>query len=302
MYKTFPPFSVGRRLGSIVLGLSAIGLGFSFAQERQPARTQSVESPGREQRSASPERQTHSMDRPGQSGLDRQGHQGDNRNSSTQPGDRREGSIRPGDRRFEIPSRPATNDIIPPRPRERCTVLPDPMFWKHRNVAAEIQAMARRGFIAVHPVAESVNEFTGIADFPAGWTAYGFRVPPGESLHIRLTHLNEGWFSLIMVNKWGGKEQGMLRNLIPTGNPEVVYKNPNKETRSVYVIVDDPGWMSSSYNPFTLKMTRSWDPTKKKVDTAPIVTGIWAEKKEEAKPADAVPSTKEVAAPVQTKS
>lgn len=85
----------------------------------------------------------------------------------------------------------------------------------------------------------------------------------------------------------------MLQNLIPTGNPEVKYSNPSKETRSVYVIVDDPGWMSSKANPFTMKVTRSWDPAQKKVDDAPIVTGIWAQKQEGAKPE---PATKEAAA------
>lgn len=142
---------------------------------------------------------------------------------------------------------------------------------------AEIQAMARRGFIAVHPVAGDINELSGLCAFPSGWTAYGFRVPAGGKVHIQLRHPNLGWFRLIMVNKWGDLDQGMLQNLIPTGNPEVTYTNPTQEARSVYVIVDDPGWMSSKANPFTLKIARSWDPEKKPVEGAPIVTGIWAE-------------------------
>lgn len=185
---------------------------------------------------------------------------------------------------YTAPFRPATNAIITPRAMERCTVMPHREFWRRRDIMAEIQAMARRGFIAVHPVGEDLSEFTGVADYPAGWTAYGFRVPPGENIHVRLNHSNEGWFRLAMVNKWGSLEPGMLQNLIPTGNPEVKYRNPTDKPRSVYVIVDDPGWMSTTANPFSMKVTRSWDPTKKKVDTAPIVTGIWAQKKEEAKP------------------
>lgn len=143
---------------------------------------------------------------------------------------------------------------------------------------AEIQAMARRGFIAIHPVEGGTDEFSGVCDYPAGWIAYGFRVPAGEKIHIRLRHPNEGWFRLVMVNKWGGLDQGMLQNLIPTGNPEVTFTNPTRETRNVHVIVDDPGWMSSKANPFTLKITRSWDPGKHPMDGTPIVTGIWAEK------------------------
>jgi len=162
--------------------------------------------------------------------------------------------------------------------------MPTRDLWRRRDLLAEIQAMARQGFIAVRPVNENASEFTGVAEYPAGWTAYGFRVPPGENIHVRLNHTNEGWFRLAMVNKWGTLEPGMLQNLIPTGNPEVKYTNPTDQPRSVYVIVDDPGWMSTKENPFSMKVTRSWDPAKKKVDNAPIVTGIWAQKKEEAKP------------------
>ncbi len=199
------------------------------------------------------------------------------------PGLPREGRPNPRPIVREAPPRPAAGIIVAPRPMIRCAERPTPAYWRQRDIMAEIQHMARRGSIAVHPVGEDQIEFTGVSDYPAGWTAYGFRVPAGESLHVRLTHSNEGWFRLGMVNKWGSLEEGMLQNLIPTGNPEVKYSNPGKETRSVYVIVDDPGWMSSKANPFTMKVTRSWDPAQKKVDDAPIVTGIWAQK-QEAKP------------------
>lgn len=143
---------------------------------------------------------------------------------------------------------------------------------------AEIQAMARRGSIAVHPVSEDLAEFAGIADFPAGWKAYGFRVPPRENIRISLHHSNKAWFRLIMVNRQGGQEKGMLQNLIPTGNPETTYTNPTDETRRVYVIVDDPGWMSSETNPFIMRITRSWDQGGKAGDSTPLASGIWAVK------------------------
>lgn len=173
---------------------------------------------------------------------------------------------------------PAAKIIVEPRALPRCQVQPTQELWRKRDLMAEIQAMARRGFIAIHPVEGAINELSGLCKFPAGWTAYGFRVPAGEKIHIRLRHPNEGWFRLIMVNKWGGLDQGMLQNLIPTGNPEVTFTNPTRETQNVHVIVDDPGWMSSKANPFTLKITRSWDPGKHPMDGTPIVMGIWAEK------------------------
>ncbi|HJV49586.1 MAG TPA: hypothetical protein VJ549_09960 [Geothrix sp.] len=155
--------------------------------------------------------------------------------------------------------------------------------WRRRDITAEVQAMARRGFVAVNPIGDDIDEFTDVSEFPAGWKAYGFSVPPGEKIHIRLHHPAEGWFRLVMFNKWGELEKGMLQNLIPTGNPEVSYTNSRKEPRSVYVIVDDPGWMSSKEYPFRIHIDRSWDPAKKK-GVAPIAVGIWAQKQEPAKP------------------
>jgi hypothetical protein len=143
---------------------------------------------------------------------------------------------------------------------------------------AEIQTMARRGSIAVHPVGDDLAEFTGIADFPAGWKAYGFRVPSRENIRISLDHSNKAWFRLIMVNRQGEQEKGMLQNLIPTGNPETTYTNPTDETRRVYVIVDDPGWMSSETNPFIMRITRSWGQGGKAEDSTPLASGIWAVK------------------------
>ncbi|GLH72319.1 hypothetical protein GETHLI_08210 [Geothrix limicola] len=143
--------------------------------------------------------------------------------------------------------------------------------------------MARRGSVAVHPVSDTIDEFTGVSEMPAGWKAYGFGVPPGEKIHIRLHHPNEGWFRLVMLNRWGQIEKGMLQNLIPTGNPEVSYTNFSDKPRAVYVIVDDPGWMSCQATPFSIKVTRSWDPSKKGVGT-PVANGIWAQKQEAPQP------------------
>ncbi len=276
----YPMTSAGRRLGGLALGLTVFGTGLVSAQDRRAVERPSVQRPTVDRPSV--DRPT--MDRP----------------SVDRPTGNRPSMDRPGVQRptVERPIRPATNAIITPRPMPRCMVRPTPKFWRHRDIMKEIQVMSRQGFIAVYPIGEEVNEFTGVSEFPAGWIAYGFRVPPGENIHVRLHHPNEGWFRLAMVNKWGRLEQGMLQNLIPTGNPEVNYTNPTKEVRSVYVIVDDPGWMSSKGNPFTINVTRSWDPAKKTVNDAPIVTGIWAQKKEDAK---AGPEAKEAPASVQPK-
>jgi len=276
-----------RRLSGLAMGLSVIGLGFSFAQDRGRGG-----SPQPRERAMPVERPTTMVERPISRPVHTPAPRAGNPGTSSTPGQVPRAT--PG----IAPFRPATNAIITPSPWPRCTSIPNRELWQRRDIMAEIQAMARRGFIAVHPVGEDTKDFTGVSEYPAGWTAYGFRVPPGENLHVRLNHTNEGWFRLAMVNKWGSLEPGMLQNLIPTGNPEVKYTNPTDQVRSVYVIVDDPGWMSSKANPFTMKVTRSWDPTQKKVDHSPIVTGIWAQKKEEPKPD---PAAKEVPTEVQPK-
>lgn len=166
--------------------------------------------------------------------------------------------------------------VVAPQPLDRCREHPHRNYWTGRDLFAVIQALSRRGAI---PVVATDPEATEIVDYtwwPAGWRAYAFLVAPSGELHVRLHHPKEGWFRLAMMNKWGQMEQGMLQNLIPTGNPEVSYRNPKREWRWVYVLVDDPAWWSSKSSPYTLKITRSWDPKDRpKLDLKPV-EGIWA--------------------------
>lgn len=166
--------------------------------------------------------------------------------------------------------------VVAPQPLERCREYPRGAFWAGRDLFAVIQALARRGAI---PVVVTDPEATEIVDYtwwPAGWRAYAFLVAPLGELQVRLHHPNEGWFRLQMMNQWGQLEQGMLQNLIPTGNPEVSYRNPKREWRWVYLLVDDPAWWSSKGNPYTLKVTRSWDPKLRPKQDLKPVEGIWA--------------------------
>lgn len=111
--------------------------------------------------------------------------------------------------------------------------------------------VARKGFLPVTPVPDELKELIWVAEFPAGWRAYGIVMPPSGKLQVRPHHPNAALFRVNMSNNWGTLEEGMLQNLIPTGNPEAAYQNPSeKETRVVYVIVEDPGWMSSKVKSF----------------------------------------------------
>lgn len=177
---------------------------------------------------------------------------------------------------------PSSAQVLVPRATPRVRLWPETSYWKTRDLMGEIQHMARRGFIPVTPGGDA-EEIVGSSYFPAGWRSYAFVVPGRQKLHVRLRHTNEGWFRLAMVDRWGQMRQGMLQNLIPTGNPEVSYTNPVDLANTVYVIVDDPGWMSTKENPFTLKVDRSWDPKTVKAPALPAVLGIWAQAKLEAK-------------------
>lgn len=179
-------------------------------------------------------------------------------------------------RPYTVP-RPQYARIFIPGALPRCTVRPDAAFWGGRDLFGEIQRMARRGYIPVLP-AGNLPTFQGWTWFPAGWIAYAFVVPPGEKLHVRLHHPNEGWFRLLLVDSWGQRRfLGALQNVIPTGNPEVFFTNKFAEPKAVYVIVDDPGWMSDKVRPYTLNVDRSWDPGKLPAPEVPKVLGIWAQ-------------------------
>ena len=248
-----------RQLVLTLVGLGLAGSGLIFGQSRAE----------RGMPAPPPRPMDRSMDRPVDRPVDRP--------RPTMDPQRREGSISARSSTSPIP-RPANPQIVDARPMVRCTSVPNPEYWKHRDIMAEIQWMARRGNITVNPVSDGVRTLDGTSQFPAGWIAYGFQVPAGDSIKVSLDHPNRGWFRLMMVNKWGSLEEGMLQNITHTYEPVVTYKNPTKDTRAVYVIVDDPGWMSSKENPFSLAITRSWEPGQKKLDDAIVVTGIWAKK------------------------
>ena len=156
-----------------------------------------------------------------------------------------------------------------------CPLLPDSYYWGRRDILAEIQFMSRGGFVPCTRVADDALEVSDYADFPQGWKGYAFVVPPKGTLHVSLNHVNRGWFRMVMMNKWGDLEAGMLKNLIYTGNPEVTYTNPTNEIKAVYVIADDPGWMSSKAYPYQLTVDRSWDPTTVDLKNVKVAVGVW---------------------------
>ncbi len=197
------------------------------------------------------------------------------------------GSFQPDgtpDRRASTSAQPVHGVMsggVSPRTRGReqywhpCLLMPNPAFWHSRDLMAEIQFLSREGFVTCTRVADDAQEVSDFSDFPQGWKGYAFVVPAKGTLHVSLNHMNRGWFRLAMMNKWGNLQEGMLQNLIPTGNPEVTFKNVKDEAQAVYVVVDDPGWMSSKAYPFQLNVERSWDPTTVDLKDVKVAQGVW---------------------------
>lgn len=178
------------------------------------------------------------------------------------------------------PMMAASSQVVMPRAMAVCTTRPDDRYWGSRDLFTELQWASRRGALPVVKVPEDAGSIQGVTWVPSGWRAYGIPVPPGEKVHVRLKHPMEGWFRLQMVNQWGTLEQGMLQNLLNSGNPEVSYTNLFKAPRAVYIIVDDPAWISTKDQPFELVITRSWDPSQKPSDQVSVFKGVWAKASE----------------------
>lgn len=123
---------------------------------------------------------------------------------------------------------------------------------------ARIRTQARRAgtiqpAVALPPGQLKVRDKVSDA---SGWKAYRVEVPPYGSIHFRLRGLHEGWFVVRTVNKWGIMEEGMLQNLINTGNPEASYTNPSKSIKSIYFVVDTTE-LNMAGEDYTLEVTTS---------------------------------------------
>ncbi len=169
---------------------------------------------------------------------------------------------------------PNTHVVMAPA-WDRCTVLPDMGYWHHRDLFNEIQWISRKGFIGVTEVGPTVTSLTDVSETPAGWKAYGVAIPPGGKLNVELSHPNLGWFRLMAVRKDGTPGPGMLNAMAAYRPVAFTLANVTSEAGAVYIIVDDPGWMSSKDSPYTLTFTRRWDPATTDLSSVKMVVGIW---------------------------
>lgn len=144
---------------------------------------------------------------------------------------------------------------LPPAPRgPMAPRLPD--AGGESGPFGQIRRTARRGpsLPAVQLPGGSVRVKDKIPDI-SGWRAYAIEVPGGASVKAHVVEGRKGWFRVLGVNAWGREEAGLLQNRIATGEPQATYRNPSREPRTVYFIVDtlDANMVGEA---FTLEITR----------------------------------------------
>ncbi|HTL97379.1 MAG TPA: hypothetical protein VL181_01120 [Holophagaceae bacterium] len=157
----------------------------------------------------------------------------------------------------------------------RCTILPTAAYWRDRDydIMAAIQREARKGFIPVTPFPVDQDTVMGTSMVASGWRAYGFVVPPGGQLRLKLSHPKPGWFRVYWVDQWGEYRPGMM---VKPGEPEALYLNQGKKPMAVYAIVDDPGqWATNAASAFTLTATRNFDAAHMDAGGVTVHQGIW---------------------------
>ncbi len=93
------------------------------------------------------------------------------------------------------------------------------------------------GLVHVNRVDKSLTELKAIAGPSDTRPAYGFVVPAKGTVRVRVEHPRQEDFELVMVDRRGRIQAGMLQNLIAKGYPIVSYTNPTNQAKDVYVVV-----------------------------------------------------------------
>ena len=104
--------------------------------------------------------------------------------------------------------------------------------------AMGLRSQERRGWVPAVAVPPGATAIEDTILTPGGRKAYRVEVPGMSTLQVRLRSQHEAWFFVTAVDRWGQFREGMLQNLIPTGNPEASFRNTHPQPAQVYFIVD----------------------------------------------------------------
>jgi len=131
---------------------------------------------------------------------------------------------------------------------------PAPDAYK-RDTDAYLRRQARRtGMLPAVALPEGDAIVTDKIQDVAGWKAYQVVVPANQTVKIRLKALHEAWFIVKTVNRWGKIEKGMTQNLLHKLDPEATYINRDKETKTIFFVVDT-NELNMYDEPYTLHVT-----------------------------------------------
>ncbi|HJV48496.1 MAG TPA: hypothetical protein VJ549_04390 [Geothrix sp.] len=128
----------------------------------------------------------------------------------------------------------------------------------YRDVVSVVRRSARSGptIPALQLPAGSCRVKDQVPEI-SGWRAYAIEVPAGGSVKVQVVEGRKGWLRVRGVNAWGRLEEGLLQNRIPRGEPMATYKNPTKETRTVYFIVESlDNTPNPGDDPYTVEIIR----------------------------------------------
>jgi hypothetical protein len=171
---------------------------------------------------------------------------------------------------------PGTRIIIPPA-MERPVSIPNPTYWRERDLRAEIQGLSQSGFIPVNPIGDGVEVLSDYAQSPAGWRAYGIAVPAGGIVMLEVQHPKSAWFRLLIMDKWGQYQPGMRAEAFTPNPLKVGYQNLSQGAKAVYIVVDDPAWWSGVKDPYTLLIQRDWHPAEADLRQVKTSVGLWGD-------------------------
>jgi hypothetical protein len=162
-----------------------------------------------------------------------------------------------------------------PRATAQRTEAPDAAFWQKRDIPREIRESSFSGALPLIPVHERVTSFRDFVKFASGWQVYGFAVPAGGRIQWTLTQPREGWFRFLVVDADGAVLSGQIGAVTPGSRPMAGFNNERSRPTVAYLLVDDPGRISSATALFEISVNRSWETGKADLSGARFSRGVW---------------------------
>lgn len=147
--------------------------------------------------------------------------------------------------------------------------------WARRNLDQMVAGAARGAWLKVVTVADDATTLSDTTDRMSGLKAYGFRVPGKGKLEVELVHPKQGWFRVVMMDRYGALQPGLLQNRGKENLGRASFHNPKDEPQAIYLLVDDPALWTIDEPPYQLTIRRSWASGSVDLSGVKLVEGLW---------------------------